>query len=413
MAIKRALPILVALACLGPAVAASSADTVTFGSDLSATPSLDTANGATHATEQASGSAIGPENAITPNPHAAADTAIFDTQLPGGGSAAAATGGQVLEVRIKGCAQEDTSAPTQTSQGSPVNEFHVQTLTPQGNGSYQIDQSSQDLIFPFCGGGVTTSTVSTFQPLHLCIKAGELVGFNDFGGFVPNPSGPSWYPQGVPYQIIAASHGGSMSSFVGPGMTFNGDAFGPGVGAGAFTGYAVESNEELLMQVQEGVVGDAYGLCPGGKGAETATSNSVYCDYGPGLNGHPSCNNGGLGPGGVPQNGSATAASKPSLTIFNQTDGVTHARHTTLSVFCAHSTCSGSLTVTARVRGRALALGHSTFSLPGGKSAKIPLQISPAALKALRRAPGRTLACTLTGSLGTGASFSHAVRLKI
>jgi hypothetical protein len=400
----RRLLIIAAVACLAPAAGVAHADLVTFGSNLQGSPTLDTANGASHATEVASGSATGPEHAIFPNPHAAADTALFDAQAP------APSGGQVLEVHVKGCANEDTSAPTQLSQGKPVNTFHVQTLKPLGNGSYQVDQTSQDMTFPFCGAGVTPSTVNTFAPLHMCISAGELVDFNDFGGFVPNSSGVPWYPQGVPYQILASTPGASLVSFVGPNMTFNGDTFGPGSAAGSFTGYAVQNGEELLMQSQEGVVGDAYGLCPGGTADEPATSNAVNCDYGPGLNGHTSCNNGGLGPGGAPQG--STAAATPLLTIFNQTDGVNRRRHTTLSVFCAHRTCSGSLTLIARVRGKPVVIGHSTFSLPGGKSAKIPVQLSPAGMKALRRANGRTLTCTMSGSLGSGLGFSHPVRLK-
>lgn len=283
--------------------APAAAATHTFGSDLLATPTLDTANG----NYLNDGQQTGSEKAISPAPHGAEDTSVWNR------SRSAPAGGQVLEVRIKGCAIKDATAPTdakgnQYSQGVPANEFEFQTLS-RGRGGYSVTgdaggPSGSPFEIPWCShtsngtnerprvtsGAVNTSTVRTYRPLHECIAKGGLVDFHDIGGFIesntagePSSGGP-WYAQGIPFEIIAAVKGSSLNSFVGIATSY-----GPPNGSSE-TGYGAEAGEELMMQVIMGTGGDAYGVCPGGKANEPATSNRVICTYGKALAGYDECN---------------------------------------------------------------------------------------------------------------------------
>jgi hypothetical protein len=227
---------------------------------------------------------------VSPDPHDAADAAFWNTKLASGAAIGAPAGGQVLQIRVKGCAVEDTTAPKQTSQmpngpAVPVNTVNFETLAPQSDGSYKVDQISAYHVLPFCSnssdtsqGAVNTSTVTTFEPLHMCISPGELVNFYDIGGFVSDGV-HAWYPQGVPFKVLAPVKGSTMQSFVYPPN----DQYGPGYATldpnPATGGFAQETGEELLLQVVMGTGDDAYGLCPGGHGNEPTDSNSINCVY--------------------------------------------------------------------------------------------------------------------------------------
>jgi hypothetical protein len=128
--------------------------------------------------------------------------------------------------------------------------------------------------------------VTTFQPLHLCVAPGDVAGFYNVGGFIPNNNGPSWYPQGTPFKVMAASvQGSSMDSFADASLapTSNGAfVYAPGDrpvvnGGNQNTGWGQETNQELQLQVIEGVGDDAYGNCPGGDAVEPIDSNAVQC----------------------------------------------------------------------------------------------------------------------------------------
>jgi hypothetical protein len=270
---------------------AAFAGTRTFGSTLKTAPTLDTANGA----YQHNGKATGTEKVIPPFPHAAEDATVWSTRVSRS-SAGAPAGGQVTAVKLEGCTIKDTTAPgahgRQTSQGVPVNTILFQTLHRQG-ASVTATATAGNFLMPFCShsndpakGAVNTRTVTTFHPVHECVARGDLVGFHDIGGFIPATSsaGP-WYPQGVPFDVIARVKGSAMASYV--GIT---GVYGPGSPSGPGFGFARESGQELTMQLVEGTGDDAYGLCPGGHASEPATSNKILCDYGGGGGGHPRCN---------------------------------------------------------------------------------------------------------------------------
>jgi hypothetical protein len=265
------------------------AKTLTWGSSLAATPTLDTANGASHA----SGGHT-TKHAVNPDPHDASDFTLWNMRIPGR-SATAPRGGQVRSIRIKGCALEDHSAPSQISAGTPVNQINFQSLAPRGNGAYSATATAAGFRLPFCSdstsptrGAVNTSMITTFHPIHLCIARGGLVNFYDIGGYVPASSGFGFYPQGVPFEIIAPAPGSGMVSFA--DANSSGGTYAPGARPkGANSGYGTESGEQLMLQVVEGTGGDAYGLCPGGTANEPSNSNRVICAYHAPFDRHRKC----------------------------------------------------------------------------------------------------------------------------
>jgi predicted actin-binding protein len=272
------LPALVAALLALPAAADGS--TTTWGSNLSVTPTRDTANN------------------ISPAGHNAEDTSVWNTTIGGSDTAPyAPAGGQVLSVSVKGCAVEDLSAPpSQTSQGVPVNTILFQTLQPGGN--MNVTATSGEFQLPFCSASVTPDTVSTFVPVHMCIAQGATVDFHDIGGFIPAQGGKGpWYPQGVPFEVLAPATVplSSVASWIGVGVsTYGPGVYGPQELNPAGAGYGSVRGEELQLQVSEGTGEDAYGLCPGGKAVEPTNSNTVICVIGGGsTEGHPPCDGNG------------------------------------------------------------------------------------------------------------------------
>ena len=383
------------LACLLCAGAAR-ADTSTFGSDLQATPTLDSANGADHQNLGGTGPVI------LPDPHYADDIAWWNTSLASGGPAGSPVAGQLLSVRVKGCAVQDPSSPSQTSQGVPVNEFHIQTLTPAGAHGYHANQTSGPLIFPFCGfGGVSEQAVSSFEPVHMCIQAGEIVALNSLGGFVPSTSGAPWYPQGVPFRIFARSAGSTVNSFDGAGPA-SGGAYDPTSPHSPQQGYGVEPGLEMLAQSTVGSGDDAYGLCPGGRANEpSAVSNAITCDFGPGSHLHPSCD----------AQRPAAVVPAAAIAIHAQRVGVNRRRRLKLAVYCANRECDG--TAMLELPRNKSVLTTVPFKLPAGHAAKIAARITQAGLRAIRKAPRHQLKVLFMTKLDNGSSASHTITLKI
>jgi hypothetical protein len=219
------------------------------------------------------------QNTVPPNPHYGEDTTVWNLHSPSGSSSVTApAGGQILDVKIKGCAVEDTSASSQQSQGVPVNDFNIVTEAPgtasDGKATYQNAEVSSGNLLPFCGNGVSNSTITTYHPIHLCVAAGQYVSFHDIGGFIPYDSatgqGP-WYPQGVPMMILAPAPGAATDSFV--AGADNAQTMPDPNGQGNF---ASEPGQQVMMQIIEGTGDDAYGLCPGGHAIE-GSDNTIVC----------------------------------------------------------------------------------------------------------------------------------------
>src|SRR5579864_2464639 len=215
-------------------VAASATVLPPWGSDLSATPNYDTANGYYNSSTSSfdGNPAPGASNAISPQYHSGDDLAIWNT----GSAFTAPQGGQVLSIKVKGCAWKDTtvgpevngsgtgSDGEQYSAGVNVRWLDFQAIRRQADGSYVQDgQTAAGFLMPFCSdsnspsdptAAVNTNTITTFTPVHLCINQGDTVDFYDIGGNIPNPLGPSWYPNGVPFYVIAGgSTGDTLGSF--------------------------------------------------------------------------------------------------------------------------------------------------------------------------------------------------------
>jgi hypothetical protein len=273
--------------CLGLVLPPASGATVLkpWGSDLQATPNYDTANGFfSNSLPNPSNPAPGDTTAINPSYHAGDDLATWNA----GSSFAAPAGGQVLQVKVKGCTWKDTSIPSdargeQYSDGVPVNQVNFQALTRQSDGSYVEDgPTAAGFLMPFCSnpgarttGAVNTSTISTFQPTHLCVSAGDTVGFYDIGGYIPDTG---TYPNGVPFFVIAGDglgNGSTTESFAHAEATP-----GPNSYPTSSPNLQSEPNEQLMMQVVEGVGDDALGPpsgCPGGDAFEPQNANNVVC----------------------------------------------------------------------------------------------------------------------------------------
>ncbi len=255
-----------------------------WGSNLSATPTLDTSNGDFSDTTTPTQT----QNGVAPVTHDGGDLAVWNTSASLG--ATAPQGGQILQIKVEGCAIEDSRSPTQQSSDGnggtvPANTINFQTLTASG-GTYSVDNTAPYFTLPFCtstnssgsrpdlsSGQVNASTVTTYQPIHMCVNKGAYVAFEDVGGFITEgPHGPNYYDQGVPHNVISLARGSAMASF--PDAQNQGSYASTG---SATSGVQTNPNEELMLQVTEGVGDDAYGLCPGGDANEPANSNTVTC----------------------------------------------------------------------------------------------------------------------------------------
>src|ERR1700730_10795570 len=209
-------PVLLAglLAALAPAT--SGAAITTFGSSLSVPATKDTANDLAY-----KGSNVALPGSVFHIPHDGADTALWNTELAGGTPSAPASG-QVVSVRLEGCARQPSGAPP------PLTQIHFQDLVPQPGGGVKFNVTTHAFDIPVCGqGGASGSTVTTYAPTNFCVAQGDYVDFSDEGGFVPSNSGPPPYPSGVPYMVIGAVTGSTMSSFIRNNGVGNGASFSP------------------------------------------------------------------------------------------------------------------------------------------------------------------------------------------
>ena len=222
-------PIRTALALLLVLPASASADQATFGSDLVATPTVTESH--------------------------QADTLFFNTT--GANSHVAPITGEILGIRVKG-----TVVPQPGRSNNSM--WHSQVAQPNANGTYSVESSSQAFYFPV---GVPADTVSTFVPSTQCIKAGQVLDFNNVGGWDGNPAQPS----GTIYKIYSPKAGSQYNWFERDNGTNVGVTFNPGRrifnnpdGSFKLEQYEGPRNGELMMQVVVGNGWDASNVCPGG-----------------------------------------------------------------------------------------------------------------------------------------------------
>jgi hypothetical protein len=345
------------LAALAPA--ASPAAISTFGSPLAVPATLNTSEDLGY---------LGTYTAVPPSPeapngqfhtnHYGSDTALWNVGIAGGQASAPVTG-QAVKVSLEGCARP-------ASGRAPLTQIHFQDVSPLPDGGVKVNLSSQPFDIPVCGAnGAGGSTITTYEPVNLCVAQGDYVAFNDNGGYVPNI-----YRSGVPYQVIGEVQGSTMDSFIRGNGTGNGSTL-SGRDTTSNDGFASNRNEELMLQVLEGTGPDATHICAGG----TA--------------GRP--------------------AALPPLKIRPQTDGVNHSRMISVAAYCRPASgCRGvaSLALT----GRAASYGHAAFSLPGNKTSHVSIRVTPRLMALIRKNHG--VSVIVTAVMG-GKVFSQTITVKI
>ena len=351
---------LAATAVLALSATGASAAITTFGSPLSQPATLDTTNNLAY---------VGTFTPVPPNPeapnglfhtqHWGADTAIWNSALAHG-EAAAPAGGQAVQVRLEGCAQPAAKGP------SPLTQMHFQDISPLPGGGARVNLTSQAFDIPVCGqNGAGGSTVSTYEPVNLCVNKGDYVDFNDEGGYVPFV-----YRAGVPYQVIAGSPGSSLNSFLRANGTNNGAVMSP-TDKTANDGWSANPNEELMLQVVLGTGPDARYACPGGTKEKPATLRPAK--------------------------------------IIGQTYHVSKSRTVRLGIYCrGPEPCQGEVTLGLPAQPSAFA--HSHVELPGAHTSTVTLHVSPALVALIHKRHSVEALVNLT--LG-GTVVSQTVTMKV
>jgi hypothetical protein len=341
---------------------------VTFGSTLAAPATLAEAHGA--------------------------DAAFWPAAIAGGPTFQAPASGQIVAIRLKGIAQ----ANTQPGASPPLTQVHFQDLRPQPNGAVQVVVTTGAFNVPAAGD---PNQVSTFQPVNFCVAQGDFVDFNDEGGF-----DPTFYPNGVPFQVFGRVAGSDTNFFTQNAGTLNGATFAPTPPSGGTL-----QGEELLLQVDLATGPDATPLCPGG-GAGGAKGNSGGAGASPAS--------------GAPAGGgfaSIYGTNAPSLLVPSQTDKVSRTGAFSASLLChSPAPCMGGATVfsaptivmpPAAPTGPPLATAN--FSIPAGQTGMVPMQITNSTiLKKLRKRKKRvTVSLYTLATSGTATSTdAGAIVLK-
>jgi hypothetical protein len=368
--------LLVPLLALGAALAlpaTSGAAVTTFGSTLSVPATQDTANNLAY-----SGTSFAYGNGIIHINHDGADTALWNVAVAGG-SASAPASGQITSVALEGCAEPAAGGPT------PLTQFHFQALTPLAGGGDTVDVTTQPFDLPICGvNGAGGATVTHYAPTNFCVHTGDYVDFNDEGGF-----DSSFYPSGVPYEVLGRVGGSTDNSFILGDGTNNGATLSPSATA-ATSGFATNANQELMLQATLATGPDATPLCPGG------------------TRGVP-----------VPKPQAGQPGGPPALTIPHpQREGVTHQLTVRVSVYCAQATpCTGTLSLTngmpASVAGsKPKPFGTATLNVAGKTPAHVSLKVSQATLLLVRKYR-RGVPAVVNVTLANGTRITQAITLLL
>ncbi len=356
----RVLLLSIALVALSAflAPAASQASLTTIGSPLSVPATLNTAEDLGYP---------GTYTPVPPSPeapngvfhtfHYGADTAIWNFSKSAGPVAVSATG-QAQKIELEGCAQKAANGPL------PLVTIHFQDLSPLPGGGAKVNLTSQGFALPICGeNGAGASTITSFLPINLCVSAGDYVGFNDSGGYVPNI-----YRNGVPYQVLGAAAGSTLDAFIKDQGTGDGATLSPSVKS-ADDGFAVSRNEELMMRVTLATGADATHICPGGRA--------------------------GLPPALAP------------IRVSPQTDGVNQARIVSVAMFCRVDPCNGVATI---VGAGGVTFGRAGFALTPHTTSHLPIRVSSQTVSMIRRYHG--VSATLKASVA-GQTIAQKIGIRI
>jgi hypothetical protein len=345
------------------------AATLTFGSPIAVPASKDTANDLHY-----TGSDIALPGSVFHIPHDGADGALWNVQLPVG-SPTAPAGGQVVSIRLEGCAKSNGPAP--------LTQIHFQTLAPMAGGGAKVELTSQAFDIPVCGvGGASGSTVSSYDPINLCVAQGDYIDFNEEGGFVGAQNGPPPYPSGVPYMVIGSVAGATMDSFIRNNGVGNGATF-SSTDTTNHDGFASNRDEELMLGATLATGPDATPICPGGTK-------------------------------GVPPPGSARATRRhvfPTLTIPTpQLDGMNIRGVVQVAIYChAASTCTGTITLHSKPHhgSHSVWLGAGRFAVGAHRTGKARVRLSALARRMVRKTTGG-LGVEVTGGPVVGVNAFKA-----
>jgi hypothetical protein len=357
------------LAVIAPA--SSQALVTTFGSPLTADATLNTAENLSY---------TGTNTPVPPSPeaptgifhtfHFGADTALWNAGLAGGMSGAP-SGGQAIKVSLKGCAKPAAGGP------SPLTQIHFQDISPLPGGGAKVNISSQPFDIPVCGlGGADGRTVTTYEPVNLCVSQGDYVALNENGGYVEHV-----YQSGVPYQILGAVNGSTGNSFIRHDGTGNGSIMLPSDNT-ANDGFASTPNVEVMLQATLGTGADAAPVCPGGT-------------HGQGLAG--------------------TTAPGGAGTIKPQNDGMNRHGIVSVAIYCALSTgCNGMATLTGMASltavGKHISFGHTGFRISGKKTSHVAIHVSARLAKLVRKHKGGGVRVTLTAVM-SGSTVTQTIKV--
>jgi hypothetical protein len=340
------------------AASAAQANVTTFGSSLSVPATLDTAYNLDYKGVDTNVPAS-PEapNGVVHTYHFGADGALWNTDLANGTPRSPATG-QALKVALEGCA-------VPAADGTPpLTQIHFQDLSPLPSGGAKINITSQAFDIPVCGqGGASGSTVTSYEPINLCVSAGDYVALAEEGGFVEHS-----YQSGVPYRVMGQVSGSTTASFIRGGGINNGYPL-PSSDTSAMDGYANNPGRELMLRVTLGTGNDATHICPGG--------------------------NRGAPPQLAP------------IRVSRQTDGVNHSRIVAVAIFCRVSPCNGVATITSGKQ----TYGRVGFALQANKTVHLPIRLKSEFVRKIRHNHGSAVA-TLTAVVN-GAAVSQAIGVRI
>ncbi len=179
-----------------------------------------------------------------------ADTAYWQTKLPGGRSPRSPATGQITSFKVKGIALSSWKP----GQVGGERMFHLQSLRKRPDGSYRVLVTSQAFFLP--GMGTDPQKITTFRPTNFCIRKGDSLVFNTVGGWDGIATGKGPFPLGTPLQIFSRVTGATVAAYTKAGGTNNGDVL---------RGKSLAARE-LLMRLTVGTGSNATGLCPGGTG---------------------------------------------------------------------------------------------------------------------------------------------------
>jgi hypothetical protein len=282
----RALPALILAMSSLVLAAPAQAGFVTFGSDLSKTPTIE------HS---------------TPN-----DSVFFNDALVGGNGVDIDVTGQVVKVEMKG--RIVPSRQTLAGGGDPFNVVHFQVIKPSGGGAWSVPKygTSADYRMPWTGPDDQVNTWDT-KGDALCVRPGYRLDFATLGGF----DYANGYNDGTPFRVFAAAPGARVLQYAANGTD--------GVqNETTFTPQSSRDGEELLMRYVVATGTDARYACQ-----DAATQQ------------------GGSGGGGTttPSTPKATGLTLPR----KQKPRVALRWRLPIAGFChATGTCRGTMTVTAK-----------------------------------------------------------------